>query len=165
MFVLVVVVTSNAAYNFGLLATAFFPTAEVALAFAPMILLPMMIVAGLFANTDRLDPYWVWLNYISFPRYAFTGVAVNEFDRIGSLCDPGQSCQYATGVEVIYFLGFENNSWGLSVVLLGAIMVVCRLLAALALHVQGAAHRSNLDFKRNQLGRGTATSAGASSSA
>ena len=149
VFLLVIVMTSNTSYSFGLFATAFFPSAEVAMAFVPMAIMPMMIVAGLFANTERLDPYWVWLNYISFPRYAFTGIVVNEFDGIGSLCSPGQICQYNDGREVIAYLGFGNASWGLSVLLLGCIMIVLRILAAIALTVQGASRRSNLDFKRN----------------
>ena len=140
-----------ASYSFGLLVTAFFPTSEVAMVFVPMVLLPMMIVAGLFANTERLDPYWVWLNYISFPRYTFTGIAVNEFDRLHSLCPPQANgmCQYQNGSEVLAFLGFQNESWGLSSLLLGVMMVALRILAAIALWVQGRNKRGNLAFQGN----------------
>lgn len=150
VFILVIIMTSKCSYSFGLLATAFFPTAEVAMAFVPMMLMPMMIVSGLFANTDRLDPGFLWLNYISFPRYAFTAIAVNEYSRIDSLCDdPAGGCTYQNGAEVIAFLGFQDNSWELSCIILACLLVAFRLLASLCLYVQGANRRAALSFQSN----------------
>ena len=45
--------------------------------------MPLAIVAGLFANTDRLDPYWVWLNYMDL-RWKITKREVYKRERITS---------------------------------------------------------------------------------
>jgi ABC-type multidrug transport system permease subunit len=76
---LTVVLVSNLGYSFGMLAISFFPSLDIAMAVVPLLMLPLSIVAGLFANTDRLDPYWLWLMYISFPRYAYQGLFLVEF--------------------------------------------------------------------------------------
>lgn len=155
VFLFIIEMVSNTAYSFGLLATAFFPTVQVAMTFIPIIILPMMIVAGLFANTDRLDPYFVWLNYISFMRYGFLGVAVNEFSRIKSLCPPGMmNCRYKNGNEVLSYLGFQDWRWWYSIIALGVIIVVCRFFAGLALYIQGRGRRANMNFEAGAKKRG-----------
>jgi len=112
----------------------------------------MMIVGGLFANTDRLEPYWIWLNYISFPRYAYKGFMVNEFSHIGELCINGNStCRYLSGSEVLEVDGFTKDTdtvW-FSCVMLLLIMVAFRVLGAFALWFQGKNARSELVFEGN----------------
>jgi len=157
--------TGNA---FGMFAASLFPKPEVAMALTPLMIMPMFIVGGLFANTDRLEPYWVWLNGISFPRYAYKAFIVNEFNHVQGLCpsnrtidvwDPSTNmtvqrsvgCRFQNGDEVLRFMGFDKRSdrWGISVMALLIIMFGLRVIGAFALWIQGRGRRSQLVFEDN----------------
>ena len=137
-------------YRFGVMAYAIFPTAEAALIFAPLIIMPLMIVGGLFANTARLDPYWVWLNYISFPRYAYLALVVNQFRAVDTLCPnspvAGTGCTYRTGNDYLKYVGFENWEWWYSIFGLGGLTLVFLFLASAALTYLGFARRGAMHF-------------------
>jgi len=137
-------------YSFGVMASAIFPTADAALIFAPLIIMPLMIVGGLFANTERLDPYWVWLNYISFPRYGYMALMVNEYNSLDTLCpsDPinGTGCTYRTSTDYLTYAGFEEWKWWYSVFGLVGITLVFLFLASLALTILGLRRRGAMSF-------------------
>lgn len=146
-FWILVVLLANCAYSFGLMCASVFPTAEAAFAAVPIVVMPLSIVAGLFANTSRLDPYWIWLNYLSFPRFAYTGLFQNEFSRLETLCAPG-ACPYPDGASVIRQYGFEDNSWEQSAYVLAIFTVGFKLIGAFSLWMQGRAKAGNLRFAR-----------------
>lgn len=138
-------------YAFGVMSSAILPTADAALIFAPLIIMPLMIVGGLFANTERLDPYWVWLNYISFPRYTYMALIVNQYRAVDTLCpqDPvnGTGCLYRTGEEYIRFVGFEDWEWWYSIFGLVGITLIFLFFAGLGLTILGLGRRGALNFK------------------
>ena len=137
-------------YSFGVMTSAIFPSADAALIFAPVIIMPLMIVGGLFANTERLDPYWVWLNYISFPRYGYMALMVNEYNSLDTLCpaDPinGNGCTYRTGTDYLTYVGFEEWKWWYSVFGLFGMMVLFLFLASLAMTILGLRRRGAMSF-------------------
>lgn len=144
------VLIANMGYTFGMCAASVFPTAEVSMAVVPIVMLPTMIVAGLFANSSRLDPYWLWLNYISFPRYSFVGLFINEFNNIGPLCSPqGPNCRYTSGEQVVAFYGFDNYTWYECAYALVIYMGGLKVIGAFALYWQGKKRRGNLNFSKN----------------
>lgn len=143
----ILVVLGNFGYAFGLMFATFFRDAQAAFAMIPLILLPLFVVAGLFANTERLVPYWVWLNYLSFPRHAFMGAFNNEFSRLTVICDPvSAACPYASGQTVIDKMGFDGwHSWQTFVSLIVYYFGV-NFIGATSLYLQGRARRGKLNF-------------------
>lgn len=77
-FAIIFAVFQTAA-GLGLAISATVSSFQLASALAPLLIVPMMMAAGLMANTDRLHPYWWWLEKISFVRYGFVLLAHNEF--------------------------------------------------------------------------------------
>lgn len=67
---------------FGVFVASLFAKQEVAMAIVPMSILPMMLTGGLFANTARLEPYWIWLNNLSLVRFGFKAFMLNEFGAV-----------------------------------------------------------------------------------
>jgi ABC-type multidrug transport system ATPase subunit/uncharacterized protein with PQ loop repeat len=136
---------------FGLFAASLFPKPEIAMTITPLMLMPQMIVGGLFANTERLEPYWVWLNYVAFPRYAFKGLLVNELEHVEGLCSSGGNCRYANGQEAIKLYGFDKPTDALwfSVIMVCVLMLVFRIFGAVGLYVQGKSRRAELVFQAN----------------
>ncbi|EPY22344.1 ATP-binding protein cassette protein subfamily G, member 4 [Strigomonas culicis] len=137
-------------YVFGLMFATFFKESQAAFAIIPAVLLPLFIVSGMFANTDRLYPYWEWLNYLSFPRHAYLGVFVNEFRRLGTICSPvTTSCTYADGDAVIAKMGFENWHWWQSFLAIILYYIGVFLIGGLSLFIQGEQRRGKLQFAKN----------------
>jgi len=46
---------------------------------APPIIVVFVIYSGVFINNDSYPPGSEWLSKISFIKWAFSGVAINEF--------------------------------------------------------------------------------------
>ena len=77
-----VVVTNVLAASIGVCIGAAISNVEVANATTPVIIMPLLLAGGLFANNSKLDPYWLWLKALSPVQYAFNIVMENE---VGSL--------------------------------------------------------------------------------
>lgn len=149
IFLFITILNATVSFSFGLAASTVFPRAELALAVIPLVILPLSIVAGLFANTERLDPDWMWLSYLSFPRYAYIAYADNEF-RGRELCatkgQPDSNCLYQDGDDFLRQKGFYDWRWTKSVWLffieIGFFWAVC----VFALVVQGYMRRGKMSF-------------------
>jgi hypothetical protein len=74
----------------------------VASALAPIIVVLMILFGGFYINVDSLPAALAWLQYLSIMRWAFMGLAVNEFTgttfSCGDVAD-GDGCT-STGEEV-----------------------------------------------------------------
>jgi hypothetical protein len=62
--------------SIGLLIGAAAPTPQLATAMMPLAIVPFTLMSGLLANRARLDPYWIWLEKLSFMSYGFVVVIV-----------------------------------------------------------------------------------------
>jgi len=62
-------------YSIGALA----PDFEIGQAMAPPIIVIFVIYTGVFINNDSLPPGSEWLSYISFIKWAFAGITINEY--------------------------------------------------------------------------------------
>ncbi|CUF95595.1 ABC transporter, putative [Bodo saltans] len=147
---LMIVLIGNQGYSFGLLTASLFSTPEISMAMVPLVMLPFMIVAGLFANSDRLEPAWYWLEYISFPRYAYMGLFLGEFGALDKICEAADTtCAYKTGQDVIDYYGFTKVDWGTCIYALVIYMMGFKFVAAFSLWYQGRSKRGNLAFHQN----------------
>ncbi|KEG12636.1 putative ABC transporter [Trypanosoma grayi] len=150
----ILVLISTLGYSFGLMFATFFETSTTAFALLPVIFLPLFIVAGLFANTERLEPYWVWLNYVSFPRHAYLGVFTNEFSRLDVICDPvTPNCSIADGDTMIRQMGFEGWTYWKTFVALFVYQLGLSAIGCFSLYSQGVARRGKLAFTKNLASR------------
>jgi len=147
IFLLIVIVLSYTAQALGMLLSAIFKKAEVALALGPMIAMPLVLVAGLLANTARLEPGWIWFEYMSFFRYAFKGMILNEFNHLPKLAGP----RFLTGDSVIQMLGFTKSTdrWQVGVAVNIAYMIFFRILGSSALYWHGLQTHSRLPYADN----------------
>ena len=123
VFTVSLMMVSLAGFSFAMLVACIFNDVNVALALSIMIILPMMIMAGLFINVDTTPVYLSWLQWISPLKYAYTASLIDQFKGKGSGYDVFLA---NSGVE--NGLGIVMN-WVIVVV----ISVVCLMLAYLAL--------------------------------
>lgn len=105
---------------------------------APLLIIPFMLCAGLLASTDRIRPYWYWLEKPSFLRAGFLLLAQNEFERLDNIwCDPdkfgAQFCarQPQNGDQVLAvneFDGKHSEVW-IQWLVIAALFFIVRAIA------------------------------------
>jgi ABC-type multidrug transport system permease subunit len=54
---------------------------EMAVAMAPIVIMPMILFGGQFANSDNIQAWISWFQYLSQIRYSQEALVVNEFSR------------------------------------------------------------------------------------
>ena len=143
-----------AAQSMGLMLGAAAPTPAIAIMLVGFTLIPMILAGGFFASRNRLDPAWLWLEYISILSWVFQGLSVNEFsNRVLCQCaaddaDPlsiVDSCTADCGCAATECIFGENvlaaqymsdSSIGASVGALAIITFVFRALLWLVLFIK-----------------------------
>jgi ABC-type multidrug transport system permease subunit len=147
IFLLISVVLGYTAQALGMMLSAIFKDAQTSMAMGPMIIMPLILVAGLLANTERLEPGWIWLEYMSPVRYAFKAYIRNEYMHLPVLDGP----RYKTGWDVVRGLGFTKDSdrWQVDVGAMVAYMMLFRVLGSAALWYHGTKNNAKLPYQRN----------------
>ena len=106
------------AESLGLAISAAIQNIKVALMIAPLITLMLMILGGFYVQYDNIPLAFRWISYVSFARYAFTSMVINEFRGSTFACDdqyvqvhPNAECPL-TGEQVIASLSMDGYSVG-----------------------------------------------------
>ena len=143
-FYFVLTLAGNAALSLGYFASAVSPSVSIGLAVGPLFMFPFIIFGGLFAQTGSLGPWLSWIEYISWFKYSFEALIVNEWSgftfsnqTIGTCLNSTLpvAC-FRTGEQVISFYNLNADNLWLDVGVLGAIIVAWRILAFIALLMQ-----------------------------
>lgn len=79
-FYLIILLLSNCAASFGYFMSSIFNKEEMAVALAPIIMMPIILFGGQFANSDNIQAWISWFQYVSPIRYGLESFVRNEFD-------------------------------------------------------------------------------------
>lgn len=107
----------------GYLLSSLFHDYAVANMIAPIVILPLILLSGFYANNDKMADWLLTISYVSPAKYAFEAIVRNEFERQNT--DPN-------GYDVVGFLDFSVGQFNCLFVLLG-LAVFFRIVAALSL--------------------------------
>ncbi|CAG9568801.1 putative ATP-binding cassette protein subfamily G,member 2 [Leishmania major strain Friedlin] len=145
----VIALLSQVATGLGFAISASCPSVVVSSALAPLVLIPLALGGGLLASTDRLRPYWYWLEKPSFMRHAYILVLRNELHNVPHIaCDyyrwgDGYCINQARdGRTVMRLLGFDGDPQSVSVymwVSLAIMFFLLRSISVIALTVASCA--------------------------
>ena len=93
------------------------------------------LYGGFFASPAQMEeiPGWRFADILSYIKYAFVGIAINELDGLELHCDPGQTCTYTTGNQIMKVNGYDDYTIGFCIGILFVLIVGFRLLAYLGL--------------------------------
>ncbi|KAI8924870.1 P-loop containing nucleoside triphosphate hydrolase protein [Entophlyctis helioformis] len=122
-----VMLSSLCGFSLGIFFACVMRTLEIALGAAPLVLMPLTLLSGLFVNSGSLPAYFAWIQYISPMKYGFQSLVINEYGGLQVGCT-------ATGAPVdgsvcVEQLGLNN---GLSIAACCGILVAM-VFALLAL--------------------------------
>jgi len=130
----------------GLFLSILIPSMEIALILAPPITLFFMIMGGFYIPFDSMHPGVRWLSWLSFARYGYSGMLVNEYIGRDIPCasDEGEDVSVSIGEtgtcpvpgeDVLLSLGIEgvsSNFW-FCVGILTALQIAFRVASYIAL--------------------------------
>eukprot|EP01041_Mallomonas_annulata_P000442 gene442-792_t len=96
----------------GLTISAVSPSLAIANAMAAPVLIIFILFSGFYINLHSLPPGSDWVSYISFVKWAFESLAINEFSGASFECSVVNlqqgNCQQ-TGSDVLKRLSFQNG--------------------------------------------------------
>ena len=98
MFFLGYYLTLAAAQSLGLLSIAI-RSMQIALILAPSLVLLFMIVGGFYIPYESIHAGVRWLSWLSFARYGYSSLLVNEYKDRELECAPDVSIQVGTSDE------------------------------------------------------------------
>jgi ABC-type multidrug transport system permease subunit len=61
--------------------SSIFNKENMAVAMAPIVIMPLILFGGQFANSDNIQAWISWFQYLSPIRYSQEALVVNEFSR------------------------------------------------------------------------------------
>lgn len=79
IFLLVYNLTVITAQSYGILVSAVTPTFEVASIVVPITMIVLMLFGGFYLNNRSIWVGFIWIQALSFIKYGYTALAVNEF--------------------------------------------------------------------------------------
>ncbi|XP_032239519.2 protein white isoform X2 [Nematostella vectensis] len=147
----ILVLLTNVAVSYGYIISSMVSTVEGASALGPPLMLPLLLFGGFFLKNTSVPEYFVWIKYISWFKYGFELLNLNQWDGFGKI---GDGCQMppfmnrtfsarpnATGRELcipdgnaaIEFLDLDKGNFMIDLYALIALFVGFRILAFILL--------------------------------
>jgi len=78
-----------------------------------------MIFSGFLLNTNKTPDYFIWIEYMSFFKYAFRALVINEFKHITFHCRASELingvCPIPNGTVILKELNFDKDTVGLNI--------------------------------------------------
>jgi len=131
----IILLVTQVVLSVGYFLSCLSPNVDVALAIAPVVIIPFMLFGGFFLNSDSVPVWLSWLKWVSWFIYSYEALLVNQWSGIdGIACSPEapNSC-LSSGEEVLQRLSFKEENLVRNIGVLLLLAVAIRLMAFLAL--------------------------------
>jgi len=148
-FILSFYLTLSTAQAMGLFLSIAIPNTRASLVLAPPITLFFMIMGGFYIPFENMHPGVEWLSWLSFARYGYSALVINEFSGRPVSCEsPGGGVDISdttsvlpsggdgwmcpvSGDEVVAGMGIEGvaNIFWFNVIMVTVLQLVFRILA------------------------------------
>lgn len=93
------------------------------------------LYGGFFASPKLLEqiPDWKFADALSYLKYTFMGIVLNELDGLDLHCPTGKNCTYYYGEDIMEAFGYDKYTVEYCAGILIVLIVGFRLLAYLGL--------------------------------
>jgi ATP-binding cassette subfamily G (WHITE) protein 2 len=123
---------SLAATSLALMISALCKTKDMSVTVLPMALEVSRLFGGFFLSPANLPKYFSWPDALSYAKYTYVGVSLNELQGLVLSCaDAGNSTCITNGETTIKQLGFDYINIGGCTGALLAFIIFCRIIAFL----------------------------------
>ncbi|KAI8477255.1 MAG: P-loop containing nucleoside triphosphate hydrolase protein [Monoraphidium minutum] len=139
VFAAFVSLCSLSATSLALCVGAWCRTTDMSVTVLPMALEICRLFGGFFLPPANMPRYFVWLDALSYVKYSYEGVSINELKGLTLTCAPSElaadgSCPLTQGEQVLEKLGINIPLYGCALALVGFI-VLTRALAYVGIRV------------------------------
>ncbi|KAL6046864.1 ABC2 type transporter superfamily protein [Balamuthia mandrillaris] len=129
VFMLFMELCSLTATSLALMISTLCRTVSLAITMLPITMEVCRLFGGFFLPPAKLPSYFSWLDALSFVKYTYVGISLNELEGLEIHCDQDElsengTCSITSGQQTIDKLGLDFISiWGCALVLLAMILV------------------------------------------
>jgi len=108
----------------------------------PLMIILLLLTAGLYVNLSRIPWALRWISFVNPVRYAYSGIAINEFTGLALTCTSaeesltGGSCSTTNGSQVLARYNLTEFTIAENFILLAGCFVLGRLMAYAALRLR-----------------------------
>lgn len=133
IFMGIMILCSMAATSLALMISALCKTATLALKVLAFCLEVSRLFGGFFLEPSRLPLYFSWLDALSFIKYAFVSVSLNEYKNVVFTCPSNSTCPIKYGEDIISMKGYDYINIGTGVGILILYIIIMRFIAYIGL--------------------------------
>jgi ATP-binding cassette subfamily G (WHITE) protein 2 len=131
VFTAFMVLGSVAATSMALMVSALARTTDLAVTILPMSLEVFRLFGGFFLPPASLPNYYVWLDALSYVKYAYTAISQSQLSGMMFTCGPADTNCILEGQQMINQRGLDYISVGGCAGVLIAMTILYRLIAYL----------------------------------
>ncbi len=93
------------------------------------------LYSGYFASPKQMDtiPNWKFINALSYVRYGYYTILINELTGLDIVCDTGTKCAITRGEQILAAGGYDRVGMGTLIGWLFLLNFAFRLIAYLGL--------------------------------
>lgn len=126
------ILCSLSATSLALMISALCKTTDMSVTVLPMALEVSRLFGGFFLSPANLPKYFSWLDALSYAKYTYVGISLNELSGLVLSCsDAGTNKCIPDGETTIKSLGLDYISIGGCIGALFAFIIFCRVVAYL----------------------------------
>lgn len=138
IFMSFMILCSLTATSIALFISAVCRTTTMAVSVLPMALEVARLFGGFFLSPANLPHYFSWLDALSYAKYTYVGISLNELSGLVLTCTPAQrnaqgQCPIAKGEQTIAALGLDKFTIHMCALVLVAMIIFFRAGAYLAI--------------------------------
>jgi len=131
----IVLLVVQVVLSLGYFMSCISPNVDIALALAPVLIIPFMLFGGFYLNNGSVPVWLSWLKYLSWFLYGFQALLINQWSDVKDIQCPSNTTLpcLTTGEQVLKQQAFEEDTFLRNILMLGVLAVSIRILAYLAL--------------------------------
>lgn len=137
IFMVLMVLCQLAATSLALMVSAICRTTDLSVTVLPMVLEVNRLFGGFFLAPSSLPQYFVWLDALSYVKYTYTAISLNELHGLTIRCDAKEYvngvCPITSGQQTIKSLGLDYLNIGSCVAILIFYILITRAIAYLGI--------------------------------
>lgn len=131
----IVLLVVQVVLSLGYFMSCISPNVDIALALAPVLIIPFMLFGGFYLNNGSVPVWLSWLKYLSWFLYGFQALLINQWSGVKGIQCPSNTTLpcLTTGEQVLEQQAFEEDTFLRNIIMLVVLAVSIRILAYLAL--------------------------------
>mmetsp|Transcript_23288 Transcript_23288/g.17716 ORF Transcript_23288/g.17716 Transcript_23288/m.17716 type:complete len:152 (+) Transcript_23288:976-1431(+) len=86
MFLAIIIIIYITSGSYALIISSLFSDKQLAVTLTPVLIVPFMLFAGFFVNQDNIPVFLIEFMYISFFKYGYQALMLNEYEDLYLEC-------------------------------------------------------------------------------